>query len=101
MEFEGDTFKIRRDIDGGYQTVSVNLPAVLTVQKGIAINPRIPAMRGIMMAKRKPLAVVESANVEPLLEYVGYEMPQAKAACKFVETADELIDLLHNEAKVI
>ncbi len=101
VDFENDTFKIKRDIDGGYQTVSVNLPAVLTVQKGITINPRIPAMRGIMMAKRKKLVVVEANNVEPLLEYVSYEMPQAKAACKFVETAEELIDLLHNEAKVI
>ncbi len=101
VDFENDSFKIKREIDGGYELVNVVLPAVLTVQKGIAINPRIPAMRGIMMAKRKPLQVVEPCNVEPLLEYVGYEMPKAKAACKYVETANELIDLLHNEAKVI
>ncbi len=101
VNFEDDTFKIKRDIDGGYETITVSLPVVLSVQKGITINPRIPAMRGIMMAKRKPLKVVESANIEQLIEYVGYEMPQAKAACKFVESADELIDLLHNEVKVI
>ena len=72
-----------------------------TVQKGIAIEPRIANMRGIMMAKRKPLKVVEGVQVEPLLEYVHFEEPKPKPPCKIVETAKELIDLLHNEAKVI
>lgn len=101
VDFEADKFKIKREIDGGYELLEVALPAVLTVQKGIAINPRIPAMRGIMMAKRKPLKVVPADNADALIEYVSYEMPPAKAACKFVETADQLVDLLHNEAKAI
>ena len=71
------------------------------MQKGIAIDPKIPAMRGIMMAKRKPLEVVEAIDVEALTKYVSYEMPKAKAECKMVETTQELMDLLHNEAKVI
>ena len=101
VEYENDTFKIKRDIDGGYELVNVSLPAVLTVQKGIAINPRIAAMRGIMQAKRKPLTVMESMDTDQLVEFVSYEMPKAKEACKMVETTEELIDLLHNEAKVI
>ena len=101
VDFEDDIFKIKRDIDGGYELLKVNLPVVLSVQKGITINPRIPAMRGIMMAKRKPLKVLESSDKEALVEYTNFEMPKAKAACKIVKTTEELIDLLHNEAKVV
>ena len=101
VEFADDTFKIKRDIDGGYELLKISLPVVLTVQKGITINPRIPAMRGIMMAKRKPLKVMEASDKDALVEYTSYEMPKAKAACKMVETTAQLIDLLHNEAKII
>ena len=101
IDFEDDTLKIKRDIDGGYELVNLSTPLIATVQKGIAINPKIPAMRGIMMAKRKPLEVVEAIDIEPLTEFVSYEMPKAKASCKMVETTQELMDLLHNEAKVI
>ncbi len=101
VDFENDKLKIKRDIDGGYELLEVETPLVATVQKGIAIDPRIPNMRGIMMAKRKPLKVVEAKNCEPLTEYLEYQMPKPKPPVKMLENAKELINALHNEAKVI
>lgn len=95
--------KLDRDIDGGKEVVSVPTPFVAIVQKGIAGEPRIAAMRGIMMAKKKPIEVVAPANTEALTEYVEYEIPQPKAACKMIDADNvkELVDLLRNEVKVI
>ncbi|MBN2663042.1 MAG: electron transfer flavoprotein subunit beta/FixA family protein [Bacteroidales bacterium] len=101
IDFADDVFKVKRDIDGGFEMLEVKAPFVATVQKGIAIDPRIPNMRGIMMAKKKPLNVVESANCEPLSEYVQYEMPKPKPPVKLVENAAELVNVLHNEAKML
>ncbi len=69
----------------------------------MALEPRIPSMRGIMMARKKPLTVVEGASVDVMTEFVDYELPSAKAACKMVEPENmkELVNLLHTEAKVI
>ncbi len=101
VDFENDGFVFKREIDGGYEKLQVPTPVVAVVQKGIAIDPRIPNMRGIMMAKRKPLNVVEAKGIEPVTEYLGYELPKPKPPVKLVETAAELIKLLHEEAKVI
>lgn len=101
VDFENGIFKVKRDIDGGFEMLEVQTPLVATVQKGIAINPRIPNMRGIMMAKKKPLNVVAAKGCEPLSEYVQYEMPKPKPPVRLVESAAELVDLLHNEAKVL
>ena len=100
VDFENDKFIVKRDIDGGFEKLEVPTPFVAVVQKGIAIDPRIPNMRGIMMAKRKPLNVVAASGVEPMTEYYEYELPKPKPPVKLVETAQELVDLLHNEAKV-
>jgi electron transfer flavoprotein beta subunit len=83
--------------------LSTSTPFVAVVQKGIALEPRIPSMRGIMMARKKPLNVVAASGEEALTEFVSYELPPPKAACKMVdaENVKELVDLLHNEAKVI
>jgi electron transfer flavoprotein beta subunit len=103
IEMEGDNITIKREIDGGQEVLTSELPFVAIVQKGIAREPRIPAMRGIMMARKKPLNVVPVIDMEALTEYQGFELPPAKAAVKLVdpENAKELIDLLKNEAKVI
>lgn len=94
---------LNRDIDGGKEVVNVSLPFVAIVQKGIAIEPRIPSMRGIMMARKKPLKVVAATEINPLTEYTGYELPQSKQPCKMVdpENVKELIKLLKEEAKVL
>lgn len=103
VSLENGELKIQRDIDGGNQSLSVSTPLLAVVQKGIAKDPRIPAMRGIMMARKKPLNVVPAADVEARTEFLGYELPEPKAACKMVdeENAKELIRLLHEEAKVL
>lgn len=100
IDFENDAFIVTRDIDGGYEKLSIPTPFLAVVQKGIAIDPRIPNMRGIMQAKRKPLTVVAAKGIEPATEYLSYEMPKPKPPVKLVETAQELVKLLHEEAKI-
>jgi len=94
---------ITREIDGGKEIVTVPMPLVVVVQKGIAKEPRIAAMRGIMMARSKPVKLIEPAAVEPLTQIVVFEKPAPRAACKYIdaENAGQLIELLQNEAKVI
>ncbi len=103
LDIEGDTVKVNREIPGGFEVVEVETPFVAIVQKGIAKEPRIPSMRGIMMARSKQLQVVEPADAEPLTDFVAYNLPKPKAACKMVdaEQVEELVSLLHNEAKII
>ncbi len=103
LEVEGDNVSIQREIDGGQQVLSTELPFVAIVQKGIAFEPRIPSMRGIMMARKKPLNVVPAVEAEALTEYESFELPPPKAACKMVEedNVKELVELLKNEAKAI
>ena len=94
---------ISREIDGGKEAVSVPTPFVAIVQKGIAREPRIPAMRGIMMARKKPLQVVPAAAVEPLTETIEFALPAPKEPCRMVDADNvkELVQLLQNEAKII
>lgn len=99
----GSDLEITRDIDGGKEQISIATPFVAVVQKGIAKEPRIAAMRGIMMARKKPLIVVPAIGVDALSDYVAFELPQPKPLCKMVEADNvaELVDLLQNEAKVL
>lgn len=103
LNIEGEIVKLTREIDGGKETISSSCPLVLTVQKGIAIAPRIPAMRGIMMARSKPLNVIQPADVENLTEIISFELPSPKGKCKLIDAGDvgQLVELLRNEAKVI
>jgi len=103
LNIEGGELVINREIDGGSQVLTVAAPVVLIVQKGIAKEPRIPAMRGIMMARKKPLNVIPAIDAADKTAFVSYEMPPPKAACKMVdeENAKELIAMLHEEAKVL
>lgn len=94
---------LNREIDGGKEVVSVATPLVAVVQKGIAKEPRIAAMRGIMMARTKPLKVVEPVSYELFTDVIEFSKPEARAACKFVdaENPKQLVELLQNEAKII
>lgn len=94
---------LTREIDGGKESVRVPVPFVAIVQKGIAKEPRIAAMRGIMMARTKPVKVFEPVQADRLTEIAGFEKPQPRAACKYVDAENpaQLIELLQNEAKVI
>jgi len=90
------------DIEGGVEVVSSSLPVVVTASKGLA-EQRIPNMRGIMMAKRKPLNIVEPQEAKELSRITAYELPDAKSGVKLIdpENMDELVKLLNEEAKVI
>ncbi|MFA5418489.1 MAG: electron transfer flavoprotein subunit beta/FixA family protein [Bacteroidales bacterium] len=103
VKVEGGNLIFNREIDGGSQVLSVTTPVVAIVQKGIAKEPRIPAMRGIMMARKKELKVVAPVSVEDRTAFVKFELPPKKAACKMVaeDNAKELVRLLHEEAKVL
>ncbi len=105
VEVEGDNVTATREIDGGSESVATSLPLVVGGQKGIVEESdlRIPNMRGIMMARKKPLNVVEPTNSENTTSSQSFEKPAAKGAVKLVDAdnVDELINLLHNEAKVI
>jgi electron transfer flavoprotein beta subunit len=103
IKIENGQTVVTREIDGGKEIISVPVPFVAIVQKGIAKEPRIAAMRGIMMARTKPIKLVEPAPIDSLTEIVVYEKPVPRAACKFIdaESPGQLIELLQNEAKVI
>ncbi len=103
VTFENGQLKIQREIDGGKEVVETPTPLIAIVQKGIAKEPRIPAMRGIMAARTKPLVVKEAVSAEALTEFVSYELPKPKAACKMIpaDNVKELVRLLNEEAKVL
>lgn len=103
INFENGQPVITREIDGGKESVTVPVPFVAIVQKGIAREPRIAAMRGIMMARSKPVKIVEPVAIESLTQVLEYEKPAPRAACRFIDTENpaQLIELLQNEAKVI
>lgn len=102
LEMDGNAGTITRDIEGGTETVQVDAPFALSAAKGLA-EQRIPNMRGIMMAKRKPLNVVAPVDTDALTSVVTYELPAEKSAVKLVdpENMEELVRLLSEEAKVI
>lgn len=102
FELNGNTAVITREIEGGEETAELNLPVVVSCQKGVA-EQRIPNMRGIMAARTKPLKVVEPVTADTLTSIVSFELPPAKAGVKLVspDHVAELVRLLHEEAKVI
>lgn len=102
LDVKGTTATITRDIEGGTETVEVDFPLVLSAAKGLA-EQRIPNMRGIMMAKRKPLEVLPAVDVQDPVMVVQYELPLEKKEVKIIdpEQMDELVRLLHEEAKVL
>src|SRR5690606_19948715 len=105
LEIEGNSAKAIREIDGGKETISTTLPLVIGGQKGLVEESdlRIPNMRGIMMARQKALTVLEPIGATAETTSTKFEKPAAKGAIKLVspDNLDELINLLHNEAKVI
>ena len=105
LEIEGASAKVSREIDGGKETVKAALPLVVGGQKGLVEESdlKIPNMRGIMMARKKPLTVLDPIEVSAETTSVKFEKPVEKGAVTLVnaDNLDELVNLLHNEAKVI
>ena len=103
MEIDGTNVSLVREIDGGEEKMTSSLPMVVAGQKGIVEEKdlRIPNMRGIMMARKKPLNVIEPSGATPSTLSQKFEKPAPKGAVKLVDNVDDLINLLHNEAKAI
>ncbi|MBL0135713.1 MAG: electron transfer flavoprotein subunit beta/FixA family protein [Chitinophagaceae bacterium] len=102
FDLNGTVATINREIEGGEETCEVSLPVVVSTQKGMA-EPRIPNMKGIMGARTKPLKVQEPIAVDALTQIASFELPPAKAGVKMIsaDTPEELVRLLHEEAKLI
>jgi electron transfer flavoprotein beta subunit len=98
------TVEADREIEGGLEVVTCSLPAVLTCDKGLN-NPRLPSLKGIMAAKKKPLEVKPATLGAGTVELLGLSLPAERQAGKIVgEGADavpQLVALLRNEAKVL
>lgn len=105
LTIDGTSAKAAREIDGGKEIVSASLPLIVGGQKGLVEEKdlRIPNMRGIMTARTKVLNVVEPVSADNATKAVKFEKPAPKSAVKLIspDNLDELINLLHNEAKVI
>lgn len=103
IKFDVGKVQIQRDIATGKQLINVNSQVVLIVQKGFADVPRIPNMRGIMTARKKPLEVISPLEGSHFTEFVDFELPQPKSAVRLIdpENVKELVNLLSNEAQVI
>jgi electron transfer flavoprotein beta subunit len=101
LEINGDKVKAERDIDGGREVLECKMPLVISAQKEFA-EPRIPNMRGIMAARTKPLKVIEPTAKSNTV-FVKFELPEPKQGVRMIDAskAGELIEILHNEVKVI
>lgn len=101
---EGDKLNVTREVDGGLQTIAVNLPAVVTTD--LRLNePRYATLPNIMKAKRKPLDVISAADLgvdlAPRITTLKVEEPSKREAGEIVADVATLVEKLKNEAKVI
>ena len=105
LEIQGTDVTLECLVDGGKEVQTSKLPIVVGAQKGLVDEKdlRIPNMRGIMSARTKPFAVVQPTTSSNHESYKEFELPAAKAGCKMISKDDvqELVTLLHKEAKVI
>lgn len=105
LEIDGDQVIATREIDGGNEKISTKLPLVIGGQKGLVEESdlKIPNMRGIMMARQKPLKVLPPSSVGALTHEEKFEKPASKGPVKLIDASDidQLIKLLHEEAKAI
>lgn len=102
LNLDGQSVTAHREIEGGKEVVNTTVPVVISCAEGVA-EPKIPNMRGIMSARTKPLTVVEPASASALLAFKKFETPPPRGTVKLVSGGDieELVNLLHTEAKVI
>ncbi|MEP6646569.1 MAG: electron transfer flavoprotein subunit beta/FixA family protein [Saprospiraceae bacterium] len=102
LVYNNDQPLLTRDIEGGVEEIEVTGPYVLSASKGLA-EQRIPNMRGIMSAKTKPLQVIIPTPETSLADYIHFQVPETKSTVKMIDPndMDELVRVLHEEAKVI
>ena len=101
---EENSIKVTREIDGGLQTLELTIPAIVTTD--LRLNePRYASLPNIMKAKKKELNIIPAADLDvdinPRTELISVELPPSREAGIMVETVDELVSKLKDEAKVI
>ena len=104
VEINGDTMACTREVDGGLESITLKMPAVVTTD--LRLNePRYASLPNIMKAKKKPIDVLEpgelGVDVAPRVTLVKVEEPESRQAGVMVESAEDLVGKLKNEAKVI
>jgi electron transfer flavoprotein beta subunit len=99
---DGSNVTVEREIEGGKEILTIPLPIVAGTAEGVA-EPKIPNMRGIMSARTKPLNVIEPVEVKTFSEVLSYETPAPRGQVKLIPADDtaKLVELLHDEAKII
>ena len=102
LDISGNKATVEQEIDGGTQVVECELPFVLSAAKGMA-EQRIPNMRGIMASRTKPLQVLPAIGNGGLTSIKSFQLNPGRTTCKMLteDSIDELVSLLHTEAKVI
>ncbi len=95
LEVEGDTAKLHREVSGGYEELESSIPCVVSCQKGIA-EWRIPNMRGIMMAKRKPMATEAAVDAPVAVSTDNLQLPPPREGVKLIDPdeAEKLVEIL-------
>jgi electron transfer flavoprotein beta subunit len=104
LNIEDGAVSVTREIDGGLQTLKLTTPAIVTTD--LRLNePRYASLPNIMKAKKKELKVIPlvdtGVDASPRTELLKVELPEARAAGIMVDSVDQLVDKLKNEAKVI
>ena len=105
LEINNTIATAKREMEGGIETLTCKLPLIIGGQKGLVEESdlKIPNMRGIMQARQKPLDVIDAADSDEKTKTHKFYKPKEKKQIKMInsDNLDKLIDLLHNEAKVI
>jgi electron transfer flavoprotein beta subunit len=104
VEKDGDNLKVTREVDGGLETVSLKMPAIVTTD--LRLNePRYASLPNIMKARKKPIETVKPADLgvdaTPRLTVLKVEEPPKRQAGRKVASVEELVAMLRSEAKVI
>jgi electron transfer flavoprotein beta subunit len=104
LDISGTAGTARRDLEGATETVRFPLPAVLSIDEGIA-RPRLATLKGIMAAKKKPLEVKSAALGQVRLTVEAMALPAERTGPKFMgdgpDAVPELVQRLRTEAKVL
>ncbi len=100
LTLDGDTYTAERDIEGAREVVTCAKPAVISTHKGLN-QPRYANLKGIMKAKKKPLETIAATLSDSACSVVSLTLPPERPAGKILDSVDQLIDALKNEAKVL
>jgi electron transfer flavoprotein beta subunit len=102
LEWNGTSARVQLEIEGGVEIFELELPFVLSASKGLA-EQRIPNMKGIMDAKKKPLEVLPAQPVDSSVEWLRFDLPPAKTQVEMIapDDTDRLVSVLKDELKLI